>query len=132
MEAVAQPESATPEDLRWWLAMAPTLTWTWARTYAESAPHWYIVLGRTDGLDRSDFIRAGRVIRTFGEPGKFYSMTNLYLYTEDRRKKFWCMWGDQPREGDADLINMATTDRTYGDPSDIDGIRVECLRLRRT
>lgn len=122
-------DPATPEDLTWWLSTAPTLTWTWARTYAATAPHWYVVLGRTAGLTRDDFARAGRVVRTFGEPGKFYSMTNLYLFTEDRSRKFWCMWGEAPNDGDADLINMATTERTYGEQDNFDLARLDVLRL---
>ena len=39
-------------DLDWWLELAPTLEWTFARTYAESAPHSYVVLGRTERADR--------------------------------------------------------------------------------
>lgn len=74
----------TPHDLEWWLTLAPTLEWTWAKTYADSAPHWYVVEGKTPGMTREDFIRAGRVIRTYGEPGRFYSMTNLYLFSGDR------------------------------------------------
>ena len=31
---------ATSDDLRWWLDIAPTLKWTWAKTYADFAPHW--------------------------------------------------------------------------------------------
>lgn len=117
------------DALKWWLELAPTLEWTWAKTYADSAPHWYVVHGRTEGLTMDDFIRAGRVIRTFGEPGKFYSSTNLYLYTEDRSLKFWAMWGDDPQDSDADLINLATTDRVYGPQDGIDEARVACLRL---
>ncbi|HHX46986.1 MAG TPA: hypothetical protein GX718_06395, partial [Brevibacterium sp.] len=102
--------------------------WIWARTYAESAPHWYVVLGRTPDLTREDFIRAGRVIRTFGEPGNFWSHTNLYLFTQDRSRKFWCMWGAHPKD-DVDLINMATTDRTYGPQDTFDTERLARLRL---
>lgn len=111
------------------MGLAPTLEWIWAKTYAESAPHWYVVLGRTQGLTRTDYERAGRVIRTFGEPGKFYSSTNLYLYTEDRSMKFWAMWGDPPQAEDADLINMATTERVYGPQDDYDRERLRSLRL---
>src|SRR4051794_27437611 len=68
---------ATPDDLRWWWETAPTLRWTWAKTYADFAPHWYIAAGRTPGLTMEDFALAGRVIRTFGEPGKFWKRTNL-------------------------------------------------------
>lgn len=122
-------EPAAQEDLRWWLETAPTLEWTWAVTHADSAPHWYVVLGRTHGLDRDGYVRAGRVTRTFGEPGKFYSMTNLYLFTEDRSRKYWCMWGADPKDEDATLINMATTERTYGEQRDVDLVRLESLRL---
>jgi hypothetical protein len=119
----------TSADLRWWLQIAPTLQWTWAKTYATRAPHWYIVAGKTPGLSYDDFIRAGRVIRTFGEPGKFYSVTRLYLFTEDRRLQFWCGWSHPPQDSDATLINMATTERTYGPQSDFDQDRLSELRL---
>ncbi len=121
--------AAGRDDLRWWLGLAPDLEWIWAKTYADSAPHWYVVHGRTEGLTRDDFVRAGEVIRTFGEAGKYYRSTNLYLLTEDRSKKFWAMWGDRPRPEDADLINMATTDRVYGPQDDVDLERVRTLRL---
>jgi hypothetical protein len=32
-------EPATADDLAWWLDLAPTLAWTWARTFADFAPH---------------------------------------------------------------------------------------------
>lgn len=110
-------------DLDWWLELAPTLEWTFARTYADSAPHSYAVLGRTAGLARHDFIRAARVIQTFGQPGKFYGMTNIYLTSPDGRLNWWTMDSDLNR---TDLINQAATDRKYGvqnAPSTCSGIR---------
>lgn len=121
--------TASPDDLEWWLAIAPSLDWIWASTYASSAPHSYVVHPRTPGLTRADYVRAGRVIRTFGEPGKYWSMTNLYLFTPDRRLKFWCMWGSPPREEDATLINMASTERSYGSQSEFDRDRLAELVL---
>lgn len=101
----------TEADLAWWFELAGRLDWIWAKTYAESAPHHYVVLGRTAGLTKGDFQRAGRVIRTFGRPGKFWSYMNIYLESPDGRLKWWTM----DREvADTDLINMATTDRAYG------------------
>jgi hypothetical protein len=121
---------ATRDDLRWWLDLATTLRWTFAKTYADSAPHWYVVAGRTEAFELADAIRAGRVIRTYGEPGRFYSMTNLYLPVPGRLPmKCWAMWGDEPKDADADLINLATTDRTYGPQSDFDQARLAALRL---
>ena len=115
-------------DRDWWLDLAPTLQWTWAKTYADTAPHWYVVEGRTPNITRADFLKAGRVIRDHGEPGKFYSMTNLYLFTRDRRLKMWCMWSPVPRDDDATLINLAWTDRTYGPQTGFDEARVRQLR----
>lgn len=121
--------SATTADLEWWWAKAPTLRWTWATTFADFAPHWYVVLGRTHGMEFADYARVGRVIRTFGEPGKFYSKTNLYLYTPDRIRKVWAMWQDPPVEDDPTLINLAFTDRTFGRQADFDEQRLSMLRL---
>ena len=120
---------ATEDDLRWWLELAPTLSWTWAKTFANSAPHWYVTLGRTRGMGVEDYVRVGRVIRTFGEPGKFWRRTNLYLYTPDRVRKFWSMWADPPTPREATLINLATTERVYGPQTDINEGWVERVRL---
>ena len=116
-------------DLRWWLDLAPRLEWIFAKTYAETAPHSYVVLGRSPGLTREDYVRAGRVIRTFGEPGKYYRSTNLYLYSEDRQYKYWAMWGDPPQDEDAELINCATTERVYGAQEWFDMPRLRSLML---
>lgn len=99
----------TPEDLRWWLGLDQRLDWTFAKTYAETAPHEYVVLGRTDGICAEDFVRAARVIHTFGQPGKFWNNTNIYL-TNDRMK-WWTMDSELVETG---LINRATTDKVYG------------------
>lgn len=120
---------ATTDDLAWWLEKAPALEWTWATTYADFAPHWYVVHPRTPGMTRADFVRVGRIVRTFGEPGKFWNRTNLYLFTEDRRLKFWCMWGCPPEPSHARLVNLATSDRTYGEQLHFDDERLGMLRL---
>jgi hypothetical protein len=124
-------EPATEEDLRWWLDLAPTLTWTWATTFADSAPHWYVAWfpGKRSGLTNADFLRVGRVIRTFGEPGKFWRATNLYLYTADRLRKFWMMWSlDVPRPRNVSVINLAQADQVYGPQTDFDTAWVARMR----
>src|SRR5215207_548133 len=88
-------------------------------------------IGTSSCLDHDDFIRAGRVIRTFGEPGKFYHVTRLYLFTHDRRLQFWVGWSRPPRDDDATGINMAATDKVYGLQSDFDQDRLRELRLPR-
>lgn len=102
----------TQQDLDWWFETATTLTWTFAKTYAETAPHEYVVAGRNGcPLSRGDFVRAAKVIATFGRPAKFYSMTGIYLTSPDRRLKWWTMDADLDS---TDLINQATTERVYG------------------
>jgi hypothetical protein len=101
----------THDDLAWWLETAARLDWIWATTYAETAPHSYVLNGRTTELTRDDFVRAARVIHTFGRPAKFYGMTNIYLTSENGRYKWWTMDKEAAETG---LINRATTDRLYG------------------
>jgi hypothetical protein len=88
------PPPVDERDLHWWLQLAGELDWTWAKTYADSAPHRYVVLGRNPGLNRSDFVRARAVIRTLGQPGKFYRSTNIYLEVWE-----WKWWMMDPRCG---------------------------------
>lgn len=51
------------------MEFAATRTWTFAKTYAEFAPHDYVVDGRTPDVFHEDLLRAARVIHTFGSPG---------------------------------------------------------------
>jgi hypothetical protein len=99
----------TMTDLEWFLAKAAESDWTEAKTYADSAPHEYVVLDRTPGWSREDFVRAGELIRAYGVPGKFYSMTNIYL--EHDGVRYWTM---DPRVEDTDLINRADATHVYG------------------
>ncbi len=99
----------TAADLEWWLAKSADLEWTSAKTYAKTAPHSYVVRGRTSGMTDDDYVRAGRVIHTFGQPAKFYDRTDIYL--EARGVKWWTMDRDVR---DTALINQASSDRLYG------------------
>lgn len=125
-------EPATRADFDWWWEFAPTLKWTWATTYAKSAPHWWVYEGRTRGLTRANFLRAVRVIFTFGEPGKFWSMPNLYLFNVERTHKVWAMPSDPfVSTLDQHVLNLATTERTYGPQTltDADLARIDSFRL---
>ncbi len=98
-------------DLQWWWRVAETRTWTFATTYAATAPHHYIVEGRTPGVSHEDIARAARVIATFGKPGKYYSLTKIYLVSPDGRYRWWT---EDRHFADATLVNRAPTDRLYG------------------
>jgi hypothetical protein len=99
------------DDLQWWFRIAETLEWKWAKTYEKFAPHSYIVLGKTPGLGREDFIRAGAVIRTFGHTRKFWKRLSIYLETPDDTVRYWTM---DDNVLDTDLVNMTTELKAYG------------------
>jgi hypothetical protein len=101
----------THDDLNWWLTLAASLDWTFAHTYAQTAPHSYVVHPRTAGMSKDDYVRAAHVIHTFGEPAKFYNVTSIYLTSPDGRLKWWTMDTNLNETG---LINRATTERLYG------------------
>lgn len=100
----------TRDDLDWWLELAPTLEWVFATTYAQSAPHEYVVNGRTEAMTPEDFVRAAQVIRTFGAPAKFYDSTNIYLHSPDG----WKWWGMSPDVTQSDIINRCRVEHVYG------------------
>jgi hypothetical protein len=97
---------STQTDLDWYLGLVDDLKWQFAKTMKDS-PHSYVVRGKQ--LGDEDFERAVRVIRTFGEPGKFWSKTHIYLTHGDR--KWWTMgypvWQTK-------IINVADTKQVYG------------------
>lgn len=101
----------TEQDLKWWLDFASTREWTFASTYAATAPHDYIVQDRTPGVGHDDIERAARVITTFGTPGKYYSITKIYLVSPDGRYRWWT---EDRHFSDATLVNRGTTERLYG------------------
>lgn len=99
-------------DLEWWLATAGTLEWQWAKSYADFAPHWYLLPDKTR-LSWDDYCRAVAVINVFGEPRKFYKRTNIELADPESGKKWWVMG----QVYDRSLINMADIGGVYGDQS---------------
>ena len=101
----------TQADLEWWLSRAAELEWTFAKTYAETAPHHYVVENRTPGVTHEDMVRAARVIHTFGQPGKYYSLTKIYLVSPDGKYRWWT---EDRHFTDTTLVNRATTELFYG------------------
>lgn len=101
----------TTHDLDWWMNFAATREWTFAKTYAETSPHHYVVENRTPGVTHNDMVRAARVIHTFGQPGKYYSLTKIYLVSPDGRLRWWT---EDNHFTDTTLVNRATTELSYG------------------
>ncbi|MGO3778023.1 MAG: methyltransferase [Canibacter sp.] len=98
----------TEKDLEWWQNKLVKLDWVFAVTYAEGAPHEYIA-ERTEGIAKADFVRAARVIHTFGEPQKFYKSTRIYLVHDG-----WKYWTMDREHDDVTLINRGRADHIYG------------------
>lgn len=96
----------TRKDLQWFTDLVDTLEWTFAKSMKD-APHSYVV--RDKQLAKEDFERAVRVIRTYGDPGKFWSKTHIYLHVNG--KKYWTMgypvWQTK-------IINVADAEHSYG------------------
>ena len=79
-EAEAQydcPESLRQEIERAW--------WTWARTYAKTAPHWYILRQQYPGL----FHRLSHVIRLYGTDREYRDTGQTYRYLVIGECQFW-------------------------------------------
>lgn len=100
----------TEADLAWWLSKIRELDWVFAVRYAEGAPHEYIS-DRTAGMTPGDFVRACRVIRTFGVPKKFFKWTRTYL-KDDAGWHYWDMEGANAEA--CGLINRARASHIYG------------------
>lgn len=106
--ALADVAPITAADLEWYLDKVATLDWVYAVTYAEGAPHEYVA-DKTEGMMHDDFVRAARVIHTFGEPQKFYKRTRIYLVHDG-----WKYWTMDVDHRDVNLINRGRADHVYG------------------
>lgn len=74
----------------------------WAKTYADRAPHWYILVSACPGELKEEFYWFVQAIKDFGYQEKFWSKTFTYLNVGEY--KYWSM--EQPHEK-AILINKA-------------------------
>ncbi len=81
------------------------LEWTFAKTYAATWPHHYIVRER---VDEKLFIQMVEHIRAFGYGGRFYKMKLIYF--EEDGYVYWTMGA--PIE-ETTIINRCTKENTY-------------------
>lgn len=65
------------DDLQWWAELAPTINWTWAKTFASNYPHSYVVKGKN--ISDEDYERLFHLIQRFGVPRKFFRRINIEL-----------------------------------------------------
>jgi len=79
--------------------------WTFAKTYAATWPHHYIV---RDRVDKDLFVQMVEHIRSFGYEGQFYKMKLIYF--EEDGYVYWTMGA--PIE-ETTIINRCTKENTY-------------------
>ena len=91
-----------PENVR---ILIERSTWIFAKTYASTWPHEYVV---RDQVDEDVFVECVRHIRTNGYPGKFYATDITYL--DYANMVYWTMGG--PVEGTT-IINRCRKEQSY-------------------
>ena len=83
-------------------------SWIFAKTYANKAPHEYIVRGKIDDPDE-EFMQLATYIQEEGFTMHFWGHPNKYLYLDGRF--YWVM-----RDGEDDptaVINRCNADEYY-------------------
>ena len=91
-----------PDELR---DFVNNSNWTFAKTYATTWPHHYIV---RDRVDEELFVHLVKHVRKFGYEGPFYN--KKYTYFEEDGYVYWTM-GDPVEE--TTIINRCTKENTY-------------------
>ena len=79
--------------------------WIFAKTYADTWPHHYIV---RDRVDEKLFVKTVQHIRRFGYEGRFYKMKITYF--DEDGLVYWTMGA--PIE-ETTIINRCTKENTY-------------------
>jgi hypothetical protein len=97
----------TKADLAWWIERDAQEHWHWAKTYADSYPHWYLPIEHSE-LDQWEYLRAYSVITAFGKPEKFNGRVNISLVNPEENIKWWCGPLRYP------LLNKAVASNMYG------------------
>jgi len=91
-----------PDEIKKFIETTP---WTFAKTYADTWPHHYIV---RDRVDEELFVKTVQHIRRFGYEGLFYKMKITYF--DEDGLVYWTM-GD-PIEKTI-IINRCPKESTY-------------------
>ena len=94
--------SPFPDDVR---AFVDSTSWRFAKTYAATWPHEYVVRSP----ENAEMVLAlARHIFEHGIEARFYS--NVYKYHHEAGKVCWCM---DPTPETTDLVNRCDESQTY-------------------
>ena len=91
-----------PENLKIFIAESK---WVFAKTYANTWPHEYIV---RDNVDEKLFLELVKHIRLQGYLGKFYNQE--YIYFDYQDNVYWTM---DPSIEETTIINRCSREQTY-------------------
>lgn len=91
-----------PDEIKNFIETTP---WTFAKTYADTWPHHYIV---RDRVDEELFVKTVQHIRRFGYEGLFYKMKITYF--DEDGLVYWTM--GEPIEKTI-IINRCPKESTY-------------------
>ncbi|MCR5475598.1 MAG: hypothetical protein K6F28_10415 [Lachnospiraceae bacterium] len=69
--------------------------WIFAKTYADRAPHEYVVRGKLNGTDE-EFLEIIAYIRESGITMYFWNHPNKYVFMDDRQYWVMCDKNDEP------------------------------------
>lgn len=83
--------------------------WIFAKTYAETAPHEYIVYDDLTEEAQKEYRWFVQQIKDNGIDEKFYKSTFRYLYFDDM--KYWTHYSDNNPEG---ILNRDPEENKYG------------------
>ena len=92
-----------PADIKEFIDSAK---WTFAKTYAHTWPHHYIVKDRVDNQEL--FLQTVKHIRCYGHEGPFYNKE--YIYFEEDGLVYWTMGA--PID-ETTVINRCPKENTY-------------------
>ena len=93
------------------LAIVSKLHWTFAKTYAKSWPHDYVVRGKS--ISPHDFSVSLAFIEQRGTPEDFYATKTTYLRLEGLL--FWVTADGEPRADPTAVLNRTYEELSYKD-----------------
>ena len=80
-------------------------SWIFAKTYANKAPHEYVVRGRINGTD-GEFMRVVNYIQENGIIMHYWNHPNRYIFVD--RYQYWVMRNDE--EDPTTILNRCNVD----------------------
>lgn len=117
---------ALAEDLEWWADRAPHVAWRWAKTFADTAPHMYLMRG--DGrITEEEYVRLFLMIQKYGQPAMFHGRVSIELafpnlvvpfgppYRETSAYQGFKFWPMSRFLSDSRAMNMSPMEFVYGE-----------------